>query len=193
MQPTLSVEPVKDQPRIQIPELTRDLEYIEIIVEPAAYTPVAEHLLVRTVLPYHSSLRGNSFYVSTPGTLDRTLGIDHCQKQIKTESGIGILCQESDSISIALVKEGHIVALANASDNFNHFHSYFAVQPSSVNDWLVEQMSGNVVIPAVIFGRACDYSLKGHEISIERRKVNSIREANLGLEIEDFLRYEGIK
>jgi hypothetical protein len=192
MQQTLSTEQHKATANIQLPELTGDLEYIEIVVEPAAYINMAEHLLVKTILPYCSALRDHPFYVVTPGTLDKTLEIDHCREKVESETGIGILCQESDCISIALVREGRIAALANAYD-CEHFHSYSAVQPSDVNDWLVEQMSGEVVIPTNFFGTVRGYNLKGHDISIERTRVSSIREANLGLEIETFLGYEGIR
>lgn len=169
------------------------LDTIEIVVEPAAYTHVAEHLLRRTIWTYNSSLRKNPFCISSLGTLYKTLELDYYRKLAKGKPGIGIICQEkSNSISAALVREGRIVALANSYD-CDHFHVYSAVQPESINDKLVELVNERLVIPTDFFGTVRGYSLEGHDISIERRKVSSISEANLGLEIENSLRYEGLR
>jgi len=159
------------------------LEYLEIMVEPEAFINVAAHLINQAIIPFFSLLKNDRFYDVPNGRIYDFLESEEIKKQISEAKGIGIMYPSTHGKSAALIRENKVIAFCTGSD-YDYFHSFNTVQPKVLNDSLVDFIEGKAVIPTKLGNKFFKYSLEGHHRTIERKPVKSIREPNIGTQLE---------
>lgn len=74
----------------------------------------------------------------------------------------------------------------------DNFHIIYAVQPKELNDSFATFANSGLTIPTQFGEKTIEYSLNGHKITTEQKRVLSTREGNMGAELGLTLKYHDI-
>jgi len=159
-----------------------DLEKLKVNIDPAGFVSIENYLHNRVLSTFQAALGDNPIYQGTRNYLadiDDLFTDKGIQELLEGTPGMGLSMPNSErGMTTALIRENRLAAFA-CSANYGSHSIFWAVQPSPLNDALVEFVEGRHPITTTFEGQRTQYDLEDHSFEISRQKVPSVSEAHV--------------